>query len=310
MTLAGAFFVLNLGYGILEISLGVAAATTFTENTGAIMNLAHFFYGAGAVFAPVISTSLMAARFGGTVLGWRYMYLILLSSAFIPMAPALIGRVKQRGNTGNKPEFVLMLKKKEYWLIVMVLALGVICEAGVAAWFANYLEKAHSFTGERAALWLTLFFACFTVSRLIFGPAIDRIGFVNSLAVMTAFAGVMIVSGVLLKGAGTVLIIVAGAGVAPVFPTVMAAIAKLFSDAIDTAMTAVMTAMGIIMAPANLLIGSIINRSRLAFTAAYGDAGVGMAYSAGFLFFGICCFGSAVFAMVLRRRLKLKALLV
>jgi MFS family permease len=147
-----------------------------------------------------------------------------------------------------------------------------------------------------------LFFVCFTLARLLLGPIIDRIGFINSLAIVTAFTGVIITAGVLLGEQGSMLLVFAGAGVSPIFPTVMAVIAKLFADEIDLAMTSIITAMGIIMMPANLLIGGIINHARVAFSDGYGDAGIRMAYAAGFLFMALCSFGSFVFTMLLRRR--------
>jgi len=186
----------------------------------------------------------------------------------------------------------------------MILALGVSCEVGTVAWLVNFLEKAHSFTGEKAALQLTLFFVCFTLTRLMIGPVTDRIGCINAVIIMSAFAGVVITAGVLFGEAGTFLLVIAGVGVAPIFPTMMAVTAKLFSDEIDLAMTAITTVMGIIMMPTNLLVGAIIARTRPVFTDLYGEAGVRLAYSAGYLCLGLFCFGAFVFALLLRRKQK------
>ena len=304
MMLVLAFFVLNLGFGMMEISLGVIAATTFTKNTGTMLNLAHFFYGAGAVFSPVVSTSLMAVRFGGRILGWRYMYLIVLSFALIPVIPAMIGRLKKQDYDKKKTGYPALLKKTALWLTIMIFALSVTCEVGIVAWLVNFLEKAYSYTNERAALYLTLFFICFTLARLVIGPITDKIGFINSLTIMSAFAGIMITAGVLGGEAWAPLLFIAGIGIAPIFPTMMAVTAKLFSDEIDLAMTAITTIMGIIMVPANLLVGSIIHQTRPVLTSIYGEDGVRLAYSAGYLFLGLCCFGAFVFIMLLRRKQK------
>lgn len=299
-----AFFVLYLGNGMLEVSSNIIAATIFTKNTGAMMNLAHFFYGLGAIFSPVMSAGLMAARLGDRVLGWRYMYLIVLGCALIPAIPALIGRMKKQNQNVKKTGFRTILKNPTLWLTVLILALGSISELGVSAWLVNFLEKAYSFSGEKAALQLTLFFICFTLSRLVFGPIIDRIGFINTLMVFMAFAGIMITLGVLCGEKATPLLIIAGIGVAPLYPTVMAVISKLFAEVIDLAMTAVTTIMGVFMIFVNFLLGGIVFLSRLIFTKIYGDAGVGMAYAAGCFFLGLCCFGAAAFAVILRKRQK------
>jgi len=298
------FFVLNIGNGMLDISTGVIAASTFTKRTGTMLNLAHFFYGAGSILSPIVSTSLMAARFGEQLFGWRYMYLIILSFALVPAILAFIGRLKKRDYDKNKTGYAVILRKPTLWLTVIVLALGATAEMGIIGWLPNFLERTFSFSGDRAALYLTLFFVCITLTRLVTGPLIDKIGFINSLAIATAFAGIMVVLGILLGEPGTVLLVLAGIGIAPVFPTVMAVIAKLFADEIDLAMTAILTTMGVIMIPANFVIGWIINWTREIFTASHGDAGVGMAFQAGYLFVGICCFGSSLFALILRARQK------
>jgi len=303
-TLVPSLFFLNIGFGMLEVLLGIMSAATFTKNTGTMLNLVHFFYGAGSIFSPIVSTGLMAARFGDRVLGWRYMYLIILSAAIVPMIPALIVRLRNHDYSKKKTGYAALLKKRALWLIIAILALGMTCEAGTVAWLANFLEKVYSYPQERAALYLTLFFACFTASRFIIGPFVDRIGFINAVIIVTAFAGAAITAGVLCGAPGAVFLVVAGIGVAPVFPTMMAVTSKLFSDEIDLAVTAIITTMGILMVPTSFMVGAIINQVRPVFTSNYGSSGVRLAYSTGYLFLALCCFGASVFSLTLRRRQK------
>ena len=298
------FFVLNLGNGTLEVSQGVIAARTFTKNTGAMMNLAHFFFGAGSTISPIISTSLMAARFGYQILSWRYLYLIILSWALIPAILALIGRFEKPDRAKKQSGFAKLLKKPALWLIVLVLAFAAVCELGICSWMVNFLEKAYSYSSEQAALRLTLFFICLTLARLILGPAIDKVGLINSLAIVTVLAGVLTVIGVLCGEPGTILLVLTGVCIAPIYPTVMAVVAKLFSEEVDYAMTIMMTVMGMFVVVANLCLGGIIQLTRRIFTDIHGESGVGMAYAAGYLFLGLCCFGAFVFALILRSRLK------
>jgi len=298
------FFVLNVGFGMLDISSGVIAATIFTKRTGTMMNLAHFFYGAGATLSPMVSTGLMAAKFGDLVFGWRYTYLLVLCLALIPVIPTLIGRLKRQGGGGEKGGYSQMLKRPALWLLALFLAFELVAESGVSAWLVNFLEKTHSFSEESAALRLTLFFVCFTAARLLLGPLIDRIGLLRALIIAPLFAGVAITAGVLGGERATPLLFVAGIGIAPMFPTVMAVIAKLFAGEVDRAITAIMTSIGVIVVPASFLLGVVINQARVVFTESHGEAGVGMAYSAGYLFLGLCCFAAFASAIVLRARQK------
>ena len=305
-SLIAAFFVLNFGNGMLDISTSVIAAKTFTTRTGAMMNLAHFFYGVGMILSPVVSVRLMMASFGDGMLGWRYAYLIILGFAVVPAIPALLGKLTKQDSDKKKTGYRAMLRKPTIWLALLLLAFGSSAEMGLVVWFANFLERAYSFTAERAADYLMWYFICFALTRLLIGPLIDKIGLLNSLSIATALAGILIISGALLGEQGSILLIVAGIGIAPIWPTAMAVIAKLFKDEIDLAMTTIMTTMGIIMVPGSYMIGGIINQARVIFTRSHGDAGVGMAFTVGFLFIGLCCFGACLFALILKSRQKME----
>ena len=304
ITLVLSFFILNLGNGIMEVSQGVIAATIFTKNTGTMMSLSHFFYGAGSTISPIISTSIMVARFGETILSWRYLYLIVLSWSLIPIILALFGRFEIQNRENRKSSWTSLLKKPTFLLVVLVLALASVCEIGIGSWLVNFLEKAYSYTSEQAALQLTLFFVCMTLPRLIIGPIIDRIGLINSISIVTALTGIVIVTGVLWGESGTILFVLAGVCMSPFYPTMMAVVAKLFPDDISDAMTVLMTVTGMFIVIANLTLGGIIQLTRAIFTNIYGEAGVGKAFASGFLFLSLCCFGAFLLALILRSKQK------
>ena len=215
-----ALFALNVGAGVLDVSIQIIAGSTFTENVGSKMNMTHFFYGLGGIFAPMVSTSIMMARFGESLTGWRLMYLIVLSWAIVPAALTVFSKFNNLTTGKKSGGYAKLLKMPKLQLLVATLTIGLIAESGIAVWFVIYLERALDFAPERAALFLTLYFICFTASRLLMGPFIDKIGIVNSLMVLTSFCGVLVVSGVLLGAPGAPLIVAAGIGIAPLFPTV------------------------------------------------------------------------------------------
>ena len=298
------FVTLNIGAGMLDVSVNIIAGSTFTENVGSKMNKIHLFYGLGGIFAPIISTSIMMARFGESLSGWRLMYLVVLSWAIVPAALAVFSKIKKLTITKKPDSYAKLLKMPKLRLLVATLTIGLIVESGVAVWLVIYLERALDFAPDRAALFLTLYFICFTASRLLMGPLIDKIGIVNSLVILMTFGGVLIVSGVLLGAPGAPLIVASGIGIAPLFPTVMAAISKLFYEEVDRAMTAVITSMGVLMIPANLLVGAIIQSSRHFLDPIFGQEAMRLAYSTGFMFVGVASFLAAATAFVLRRILK------
>jgi len=58
---------------------------------------------------------------------------------------------------------------------------------------------------------------------------------------------------------GAILLAIAGIGIAPIYPTVMALVAKRYARGTDTAITFTVTLMGIGSVIGNLLIGYIID---------------------------------------------------
>jgi fucose permease len=304
-TLLLAFFVLYLGNGMIEITLGIMAAVMFTKNTGTMLNLAHFFYGVGAAVGPIVSAGLMATKVGGLALGWRYMYLVVLAWAVVPLIPAAIGRYKGDSEPKRRTNYREALKNPLQWGVILMLTFGATTEMGIGGWLANYMEKANGMTPEKAALTLTAFFVVFTFARLIVGPFTDRFGYTFSVMLFSVFGGVLLLVGVALGARGTIPVVASAVFISPLYPTVMAAIAKIFAKTIDTAMTVTMTVMGIVSMVANLAIGGIVDGARIAFTASHGaETGLGMAYSAGMYFLGALMFASAFAAAWLLRRLR------
>lgn len=303
---SGSYFIMYLGNGMLEISLGILAATIFTKNTGTMMNLSHFFYGLSSMFAPLLSTSLMGLSISDALLGWRGMYLIMLSFSLIPILPAIMGRfASEDQDSQERVSMKDFIKNSTAWLILFILSFGVTAEMAIGGWLANFLEKSYSFSPASAASVLSGFFFCFMLARLLFGPLIDRIGFAKSILLASLFSGISIILAVLIGRPAAFLFAAAGFGIAPIYPTVMALMSKVFKNNISTALTFTLPAMGIIIVIGNLLVGAITDLFRLIFTNYYGAAaGIKLGYSAGFLFIGLCCFMCCGGTVLLYKKLK------
>jgi MFS family permease len=108
-------------------------------------------------------------------------------------------------------------------------------------------------------------------------------------------SGTLVISGVLLGGNGVYLLAGAGFGVAPIYPTVMAVLAKLFGDRIASAMTFTVVLMSATVITSNLLVGAIINT---------------FGYHAGYAFIGFSGFVSMLGAIILYTKLRKKGDLI
>ncbi|MBD0379987.1 MFS transporter [Paenibacillus sp. WST5] len=303
---ASSYFFMYIGNGMLEIALAILGARIFVRNTGMMMNLAHFFYGLSSIVAPVIASSLMGAALFGTELGWRGMYLLMLSLAALPMIPALVTRFP-----GDDVAVEHQITLKAYardpvaWFMVVILSFGVVSELSIGSWLVNFLEKAYQWEMTSAAGMLSLFFLCFTLARLVLGPLTDKIGFVVSLIVLSAFSGICSLAAIAVGPSGAFLFALAGVGIAPIYPTVMAFLAKRYPNGSDTAITFTVTLMGIASVIGNFLVGAITDGFKLMFSdAAHPNEGLIKGLQAGYVFIGGCALLCSIVSFMLYRWLR------
>lgn len=307
-TLSASYFLMYIGNGMLEIGLAIMAARIFVKNTGAMMNLAHFFYGLSSTVAPIVAASMMGWHVFGGELGWRGMYLIMLSLSVLPIIPSLLGRFPgdDHAASAERISYRSLLRDRIAWLIVAILSCGVVSEMAVGSWLVNFLEKAYGWGTGSASGMLSIFFVCFMLARLLLGPITDRIGYTLSVLLFSAFSGLCTFAAIFAGEPGAFLFAVAGVGIAPIYPTVMAMIAKRYPKGTDTAITFTVTLMGVASVVGNLCIGYIIDAVRALFERqGAGDSHL-LGLQAGYGFIALmallCSAFCAALLVILRKR--------
>ncbi|AWP27134.1 sugar MFS transporter [Paenibacillus sp. Cedars] len=304
------YFLMYIGNGMLEIGLAILAARIFVRNTGTMMNLSHFFYGISSTVAPMIASGLMTVTVWNHTLDWRGMYLAMLMLSVLPMIPALMSKFP--GDDLSETERVplkQLVRDPALWLVVMILSFGVVSEMAVGGWLVNFLEKSYNWEPTAAASMLSAFFLCFSAARLLLGPITDRIGFTLSIIILSALTGVCTFIAIFGGESYAFLFAAAGIGIAPIYPTVMALIAKRYPRESDTAITFIVTMMGIGSVIGNYAIGAITN----GFKQMYGsetELGLLRGLQAGYGFIGLCAVLCSLFGIVLYRYLRVRKQLI
>jgi fucose permease len=248
----------------------------------------------------------MGVRLSGTSLSWGGMYLIMMSLAVIPMIPSVFSRFpEETADKEDRMSYAAFARDPAAWLIVAILSFGVTSEMAVGGWLVNFLEKAYNWSPAAASGMLSAFFLCFTLARLVLGPVTDRIGFVRSLIIFSGFSGVCTLSAIIAGERGAFLFAAAGIGIAPIYPTVMAYLAKRYAGRSDVAITFTVTLLGIASVVGNLLIGAITEWFKHLYTGT-DEAGIGVlrGLQAGYAFIGICALLCAATSAVLYRFLR------
>lgn len=198
----------------------------------------------------------------------------------------------------DRISFKTLLKDRVLWLMVLVLTFGVVSELAVGGWLVNFLEKAYDWDTVTASGMLSIFFLCFALARLLLGPLTDRIGFVLSLIIFSGFSACCTFAAILGGEQVAFLFAVSGMGIAMIYPTVMAFIAKRYSKGSDTAITFTVTLMGLGSVIGNYLIGGV---TEIAKRIAGEDSPTSLlrGLQAGYGFIGLCAALSAITGLLL-----------
>src|SRR5690606_12154846 len=302
--LIGSTFLLYIGNGMLEIGLAILAARIFTRNTGTMMNLAHFFYGLSSIVAPLLATGLMSITIMGYTVEWGLMYFIVLAFSLIPIIPTVLGKFPGDEIKAEDRKSLRTLASDYYlWLLVGILTFGVIAELSVGGWLVNYLEKSYEWSTLSASAMLSYFFIGFSLARLLLGPIIDRIGYTLSVIIVSMFAAICTFVAVLGGEGYAIFFALSGAGVAPIYPTVIAFIAKRYPNDSDVVISFIVTIMSIGTVIGNYVIGLIINGVKHMYRAEPTIA-VLRGYQAGYLFIGVSALLCAILSFMMYTHLK------
>lgn len=304
---SSSYFFMYIGNGMLEIALAILGARIFVKNTGTMMNLSHFFYGASSTIAPLLATGVMSLSVFGHTLDWRGMYLAILALSVLPILFAL--RSTFPGDdlpAEHRTSMKALMKDPVLWLMVLILTTGVVSELAVGGWLVNFLEKAYEWDTVSASGMLSAFFLCFSLARLLLGPVTDKIGFILSLIIFAGFSALCTFIAIAGGEPLAFLFAVSGVGIAMIYPTVMAFIAKRYPNESDTAITFTVTLMGLGSVIGNYVIGAIIKWFK------GGDSGGELlrGLQAGYGFIGLCALLCAIFGIVLYRYLKKRQQLI
>ncbi|MCK9861107.1 MFS transporter [Paenibacillus sp. ATY16] len=255
---SASYFLMYIGNGMLEIGLAILSARIFVRNTGTMMNMTHGFYGLSSTVAPLIATGLMKVTIAGHTLDWRGMYLVMLMLSVIPILIAMFSTFPGDDiSHEDRVPLKTLLRDRVLWLMVLVLTFGVVSELAVGGWLVNFLEKAYNWDTVNASGMLSIFFLCFALARLLLGPLTDRIGFVLSLIIFSGFSALCTFAAIAGGESVAFLFAASGIGIAMIYPTVMAFIAKRYPKGSDTAITFTVTMMGLGSVIGNYLIGGV-----------------------------------------------------
>jgi fucose permease len=225
--------ILGLGSGAIDAGLNGYAARHFSVRHN---NWLHGCWGIGASAGPALMTTAIA---GGH--GYRAGY-ALLGSVLAGMA-LLFSITRRRWNEprladassstdaapGVTPPkqaplgYRVALSSGRVWLQILTFFLYTGVETTAGQWAFSWLRERRGLTIDAAGSWTSAYWASLTVGRLLLGTVIDRVGpdrllRCSTIGALLGVAGFATIPNAL----GNIGLVVLGASLAPMFPTLMA----------------------------------------------------------------------------------------
>ncbi len=248
----------GIGIGLSIPPSNVFVATNMPHRRGAALNILNFAWTGGAIACPF----LFAAARGPEQ--WR---LVLRGCAVVLVAVAVsMARVTwpapQQEKAGRLSSVTGAVRMVAVLAAMSFLYIG--AETAIAGWISVYSIR---FTGSGGFLWIlvpSFFFAALLLGRLGAPAALRRVGesALIRFGLLVATVGIVIViaspalTGVI---AG---VTIAGLGMAPVFPLLLAAMAHAFGPAAPRAASAMFAAGGIGGACLPWMVGALSDARR------------------------------------------------
>ena len=244
-SIATHLFLLGTGGGIIVTAANALGSEVAPAHRGTALNLLNIFFGLGGFATPFVSAHLLGKN------STRLCHLIA-GLAVITLAVNLLAPIPP-------PTSGIVLGRPVLWLCALLLFLYVACEVGIWNWLVQHLI-AQGVPQVRALNVLSFGFAL----GLLFGrlAASQILISIPELTVMLAASILMaIVTFAILQTRSPtvawILAFLAGASMAPVFPTTVALIGDLFPRMTGTAIGIGITSGWIGLAVSSRLIGSI-----------------------------------------------------
>jgi fucose permease len=227
------------------------------------MNLLHFFYGVGSTLSPRAAGALASTQ------GWRMIYLLSIPAVLLFFILSIFARFprpeeKERQEEQQAPEnqavkrtgFLTALKTPMVWLFSIALGLMVAVELCSPNWAGLYFQDVYHLDPKTSgASFVSNFYILFTVSRLLGGFVIEKVGYLRSLFI-TAIATILIlIIGFALGERGIFILPGLGLFTAIFWPTILATAMGYFKEDAPVMTSAIIVIAGSIYSGIQFLIG-------------------------------------------------------
>ncbi|WP_051652417.1 MFS transporter [Clostridium algidicarnis] len=243
---------INSGLALTSIAINTIVPIMFVSMQTLIMNLVHFSYGLGSSLGQWGSGKLM---FKGV--SWRSIYLAVAMAYGLMLIAARFIKIPDIHNEEKEASISLTKALSNKVVIFYILALGfyIFAEVGTGNWFVNYMETSFDFDENKSSIYISMFFAVFTVGRLLGGFVVEKFGYIDVVLKSLIIGLIIYIVGILLGEKGVGVISIAGLFLSIAFPTIVGTLSKVFKGNSSYITGVIITFATSINMVLNLLIG-------------------------------------------------------
>lgn len=232
-----AIALIGFGGGIVNGGTNALVADVSTDGRGAGLSLLGVFFGAGAVGVPfALSMLLGRASYAAIIAGVGVLVLVPLvitAAARFPAPKQVQGfPLADAGRLLRDPALLLLGG-------MLFLQSGM--EITVGGWTATYFQEELGVTGERALVFLSLYWLGMMLARLALGSLLKRVAAARALLTCLALAlvGAALLLGTTSLAASAAGVFLLGAGFAATFPVVLGFVGDRYAQLSGTAFSVV-----------------------------------------------------------------------
>lgn len=260
MLLIGMFLCMGAST-LINTTINLLVPVLFAGAPGLIVNVLFFTQGIGT------STSQnLVGRYARDISAWHLVNVILLIIITVGIVAVCFSKLPNPKKEKQHVSYQKIIKHPAFLYFVLIFGFYFIAEHGILNWFLVYCTTELGLQNENAALYLSVFFGGMTVGRLVFAPAVQKLGVLKSIMTFGAISTVMYVIGIAGGRHAVALLSITGCMLSIIYPTLVLMIQKYYDkECVATATGAIISVGTLFDIGFNMLFGMITDVAGIRF---------------------------------------------
>jgi fucose permease len=275
------------GSTMISTSVNVITPLMFAS-PAMYVSIFNFLQGIG-----ITASQNIGGRFADSLKGWHGANAIIVGIAVVCFILLMTLKLPDPEQKGEKPAPMTILKTPQSLLLILICGGYFISEHGLQNWLTSYGSEHLGMSVEKSAMYLSMFYGCMTVGRLVLAPFIEKIGIFRCLIITSCIGAALFGAGIALGSRGLILLGISGAAYSVIYPLLVMLIGSFFDSACAG------TATGLILS-----IGTLFD---IGFNAFFGSLVEAVGYGKAIFVLPIAAVVMAVLLITLKKTVKKSA---